>query len=131
MSRWFSHSETFIHSVPKDISRSLYQTLSTIATFVLAMIKYPEVQKKAQDELDRVLKGSLPTFQHQESLPYVTAILKESLRWKPAAPIGMFALYVYGSFLSFTEGAPHCLISEDVYEGYRLPADSMVIANVW
>lgn len=46
------------------------------------MVCYPEVQKRAQDELDRVLaKGHLPDFEDESSLPYVTALVKEVIRW--------------------------------------------------
>jgi cytochrome P450 len=44
------------------------------------MFYYPEVQKKAQEELDRVLGGRLPEFQDESNLPYVSALAKETLR---------------------------------------------------
>jgi len=44
------------------------------------MICYPEVQKKAREELDRVLKGRLPDFSDYDDLPYIQAIVKEVLR---------------------------------------------------
>ena len=50
-------------------------------TFILAMICYPEVQAKAQEEIDRVLgAGHLPNFADEPSLPYVAAVAKEVLR---------------------------------------------------
>ena len=52
------------------------------------MLKYPDVQRKAQHELDRVLKGSLPTFEDQDSLPYLMALAMEALRWNTALPFG-------------------------------------------
>ncbi len=60
-----------------------------MATFVYAMLKHPDIQRRAQEELDRVVEcGHLPTLQDEESLPYTTAIVKEVLRWRPVAPIG-------------------------------------------
>lgn len=45
------------------------------------MLLYPDVQKKAQEELDRVLgKDRLPDFSDEASLPYITAVLQEVLR---------------------------------------------------
>ena len=66
-------------------------TLSAVLTFILAMVHHPEVQRKAQAELDRVLhhSGRLPDYEDQPDLPYITAVMKEVLRWKPVAPIGM------------------------------------------
>lgn len=55
----------------------------------MAMLYYPDIQKKAQDELDRVLQGRLPELADEPDLPYVTALIREVLRWQPATPIGM------------------------------------------
>jgi len=54
------------------------------------MVHHPEVQRKAQAELDRVLHngGRLPGYEDQPDLPYITAVMKEVLRWQPVAPIG-------------------------------------------
>ena len=45
------------------------------------MVCYPEVQKKAQDELDEVLNGRLPEHRDIESLPYLSALVKEVYRY--------------------------------------------------
>lgn len=53
------------------------------------MVLYPEVFKKAQEELDRVVgQYRLPEFSDQDDLPYISAIVKESLRWNPVVPTG-------------------------------------------
>ena len=58
--------------------------------FFLAMAMYPNVQRKAQEELDRVVgKDRLPDFQDQDSLPYINALIMELLRWHPIAPLGV------------------------------------------
>lgn len=55
--------------------------VAAMNTFILAMICYPEVQAKAQEEIDRVLgAGHLPNFADEPSLPYVAAVVKEVLR---------------------------------------------------
>jgi len=54
------------------------------------MILYPEVQRKAQAEIDDVVgNGRLPVFSDEEELPYIQAVLKEVLRWHPATPLCM------------------------------------------
>lgn len=56
--------------------------MSTIASFVLAVLKHPEVQKKAQQELDTVVgRERLPDFNDRPLLPYTSAIVKEVLRY--------------------------------------------------
>lgn len=53
------------------------------------MVVHPEVQRKAQEEIDRVVGGDrLPTFADQSSLPYVGALVKEVFRCHPVAPLG-------------------------------------------
>ena len=60
-----------------------------MAWFWLAIVAFPEVQKKAQAELDEVVgRHRLPTFADYERLPYIRAIVKESLRWKTVDPLG-------------------------------------------
>ena len=56
----------------------------------LAMALYPEVQKKAQAEIDAVVGSNrLPDFEDRPLLPYVNAIVKESMRWHLVGPLGM------------------------------------------
>ena len=45
------------------------------------MVCYPEVQKEAQAELDKVLSGRLPEHRDFPSLPYLSALVKEVLRY--------------------------------------------------
>ena len=53
------------------------------------MILYPEAQRKAQAELDNVVgTHRLPDFTDEIKLPYVTALMKGVLRWRPVAPLG-------------------------------------------
>jgi len=65
-------------------------TLAAVHTFILAMVRHPKVQRKAQTELDRVIHhgGRLPGYEDQPDLPYITAVMREVLRWQPVAPIG-------------------------------------------
>ncbi|KAJ7251368.1 cytochrome P450 [Mycena rebaudengoi] len=91
-------------------------TSAALGTFILAMLANPDVQKRAQEEIDAVVReGHLPSFDDEESLPYVSAIVKEVLRWKPVTPIGV----------------PHAVAVEDAYRGYRIPAGSIVVPNTW
>lgn len=53
--------------------------------FLLAMLHYPEVMRKAQSELDAVVgRDRAPTFEDVPKLPYLGAMVKETLRWRPS-----------------------------------------------
>ncbi|KAJ6530989.1 cytochrome P450 [Mycena vulgaris] len=91
-------------------------TVSIITAYFLAAAKYPDIQAKAQAEIDAVVgRNRLPTFEDRESLPYIEAICKELFRWMPIVPLAV----------------PHRAMADDVYEGYFIPKDALVIANVW
>lgn len=58
--------------------------------FILAMTLYPSVMRKAQAEIDAVVgRDRVPNFRDEPSLPYIRAIVKETLRWRPVGPLGM------------------------------------------
>jgi cytochrome P450 len=49
---------------------------------VLLMLLFPEAQQAAQEELDAVVgHGRLPEMGDKESLPYITALKMEALRY--------------------------------------------------
>ena len=61
----------------------------TMAWFMLAMVLYPDAQKKAQEEIDAVVgRGRLPSFDDLDKLVYIRAMVKETLRWHPVGPLG-------------------------------------------
>ncbi|KZT25794.1 cytochrome P450 [Neolentinus lepideus HHB14362 ss-1] len=82
----------------------------------MAMALCPEKQWKAQEEIDALLGGDhLPTVADRDKLPYVSAIIKETMRWHPTLPL---------SLARQTD-------KDDVYEGYFIPRGTMVMPNVW
>ena len=58
-------------------------------TFLIACMANPELQEKARDEIDAVVgRERLPTFEDRPRLPFIDAMCKEVLRWRPVLPIG-------------------------------------------
>ncbi|KIJ43724.1 hypothetical protein M422DRAFT_169557, partial [Sphaerobolus stellatus SS14] len=91
-------------------------TVDTLKTFLLAMVLFPEVQKKAQEELDSVLGGvRLPEFEDMKALPYTEAVYKEAMRWHPLLPLGL----------------AHATSQNDVVDGYFIPKGAIVFGNSW
>ena len=80
------------------------------------MIAYPETQARAQAELDAVVgRDRPPTFADYPHLPYIRSMVKECVRWRPIAPVGV----------------PHRTTEADWYEGMFIPKDTVCIANLW
>ncbi|KAF7760416.1 hypothetical protein Agabi119p4_11092 [Agaricus bisporus var. burnettii] len=90
-------------------------TLAATRVFFLAMRLYPEVQRKGQAELDQVLNRRLPELNDSPNLPYINAIVKETLRWHPVAPFSI----------------PHVATDANEYNGYYIPKRTIVIGNAW
>ena len=91
-------------------------TSSTLYAFVQAMVLYPEAQKKAQAEIDKVVGDRPPTMDDESNLQYVRACIKETLRWMPTTILG---------------AVPHAVTKDDEYMGYRIPKGAGILNNVW
>jgi cytochrome P450 len=64
-------------------------TIAVVVSFFLAMVVYPEVQAKAQAEIDRVVgKDRLPDMSDEPNLPYIHGVVLECYRWLTVAPMG-------------------------------------------
>ena len=78
---------------PYDLTRFLLtpvtKAVSSMTSFFLALTIFPQVQRRAQAELDAVVgRDRLPTFNDRPRLPYIEALCKELMRWQMVAPIG-------------------------------------------
>ncbi|KAL1967101.1 hypothetical protein VTN77DRAFT_3625 [Rasamsonia byssochlamydoides] len=84
--------------------------------FILAALSYPAFIEKAQKELDEVVgPDRLPTLEDRKQLPYIVAVVEETLRWRTIVPGGI----------------PHATMQEDTYMGYRIPKGATVIGLYW
>ena len=64
---------------------SVPKTVTTLKTFVLAMVLHPEVYQRARAEIDRVVGPErLPDFEDREHLPYLECVVKEVFRYAHA-----------------------------------------------
>jgi cytochrome P450 len=92
------------------------QTISTLSSFFLVLLLYPEVQKRAQAEIDEVIgRGRLPGLNDRPNLPYIDGLCKELLRWRLVLPLGV----------------AHATTEDDVYGGYFIPKGTTVLPNTW
>jgi cytochrome P450 len=80
------------------------------------MTLYPEVQAKAQAEIDTVVGSTrLPHFSDRHQLPYVDAVLKEVYRFGMILPMGV----------------QHRLRIDDIHHDYVVPKNTWVFPNIW
>jgi len=84
-------------------------------TFCLAMCHYPQYLPMLQEELERVCGDRLPRADDRPNLPFLRAIIRECLRWRPPVPTGI----------------PHYLTQDDTYNGYHIPAGSVMHPLEW
>jgi len=87
----FAGTETVRSGLVSTIVYFVYavQSATVMSWFMLGMTAYPDVQKKCQEELDRVIgRSRMPTLGDRDSLPYICATVREALRWRPGTPLG-------------------------------------------
>lgn len=90
-------------------------TSAAMMSFMLAMVLHPLWFRMLQAEVDQISKDRLPCIDDIPSMPAVRAAVKEVLRWRPVT----------------SGGLPHVCTKDDVYEGYFIPAGTVVHPNQW
>ena len=92
-------------------------TRMTINVFIMAMVTRPQAQARARQEIDRVCTDGeslrLPRMTDLSEMPYVGAMIKEVLRWRPTVPIV----------------PPHQLTEDLEIEGFFIPAGTTFLIN--
>jgi cytochrome P450 len=80
------------------------------------MAKNLNIQRKLQDELDKVVgKSRLPALNDRSELPYTQAVINELLRYSSLVPFSLF----------------HKATKDVQLAGYTIPKDTMMIPNLY
>ena len=88
----------------------------TVNWTLLLLANRPEIQAKVHEELDRVIGyDALPTVDDRTRLPYTFACLAESMRYRTIGPLGL----------------PHMASEDTEIGGYRIPAGTQVLGNIY
>lgn len=83
---------------------------------IVAAITQRAAVRKAQAQLDEVVgPDRLPNFIDRPKLTYVDAFLRETMRWRPI----------------MADSIPHRSEKDDVYNGFFIPANSLIMPNSW
>nr|XP_002128140.1 cytochrome P450 2D28-like [Ciona intestinalis] len=91
-------------------------TSSTTSWIILFLCRYPEVQRKMQEEADQVLgSNGEPKMALAEKMPYTRAVIQEINRIRPNVPLSV----------------PHYSSKDTMVMGYKIPKDTIVLTNIW
>ncbi|TVY28722.1 Cytochrome P450 monooxygenase [Lachnellula hyalina] len=97
-------------------SAGLDTTMSALSTFLLALLTHPHILSFARSEIDTVIgRTRAPVLEDEPALPYITALVREVLRWRPVTPFGI----------------PHASTACFEWNGYVIPKGTVVLASHW
>ncbi|KII83911.1 hypothetical protein PLICRDRAFT_118622 [Plicaturopsis crispa FD-325 SS-3] len=89
---------------------------ATLQGVVLALVAFPEAQKKCREEIDRVVGSDrAPTHDDFPNLPYTAAFIEEVNRFRPVSPLGL----------------PHEMVKDEIVDGVLYPKDAVLFINTW
>ncbi|CEP19492.1 hypothetical protein [Parasitella parasitica] len=92
-------------------------TFTTTGTWMFAILcHYPQAQKKAQDEIDAFISnhGRIPDFNERSEVPYILAVIRECMRFRPTTFFGL----------------SHSVVEDLVVDGYLFPKDCFISAHM-
>lgn len=106
-----------LYSCLQDIITGGSDTTSSVLVWALAsLMKNPQSLKKVQAEIRQLAaKKDVIDEQDIEKLPYLRAVVKETLRLYPPAPLSI----------------PRETIDKSIINGYAIEVGTMVYINVW
>ncbi|XP_025032421.1 cytochrome P450 2W1-like [Python bivittatus] len=108
------HEDNLIASILDLVMAGTETTATTLQWAILLAMRYPEVQKKVQEEIRRVVKpGHRATYEDRRSMPFTNAVIHEVQR-----------------FITLLPHVPRCTSVDTHFRGYFLPKGTMVIPSL-
>ncbi|NXW45850.1 CP2W1 protein, partial [Nyctiprogne leucopyga] len=108
------HDDNLIASILDLVMAGTETIATTLQWAILLMMKYPEIQKKVQEEIGRTIKaGSWATYEDRKNMPYTNAVLHEVQR-----------------FITLLPHVPRCTAVDTHFRGYFLPKGIIVIPSL-
>ncbi|XP_041942129.1 cytochrome P450 2K1-like [Alosa sapidissima] len=85
----FFSQENMVYSVANLFAAGTDTTGTTLRWGLLLMAKYPHIQDRVQEEIDRVIGGRQPVVEDRKSLPFVDAVIHETQRLANIVPMSI------------------------------------------
>ncbi|XP_015269539.1 PREDICTED: cytochrome P450 2K4-like, partial [Gekko japonicus] len=110
-SNGFFHNENLKVVVGNLFAAGMETTSTTLRWGLLLMMKYPEIQKKVQEEMTKVIGSAQPRIEHRAKLPYTDAVIHEVQRFANIAPTTL----------------PHATTADVTLGGYFIPKGTYIV----
>ncbi|XP_063296916.1 cytochrome P450 2K1-like [Pelobates fuscus] len=107
----YFHNENLQALVLDLLGAGMETTTTTLRWSLLLMMKYPEIQKNVQREIEKVIGSSQPQTEHRKAMPYTDAVLHEIQRFGDIVPSNL----------------PHITTKDVTFRGYFLPKGTHII----
>ncbi|XP_063771234.1 cytochrome P450 2K6-like isoform X1 [Pseudophryne corroboree] len=107
----YYHNDNLTALIADLFGAGMDTTTTTLRWGFLLMMKYPDIQKKVQNEIERVVGSAQPRVEHRIQMPYTDAVLHEIQRFGDILP---------GS-------APHSTSQDVTFRGYFIPKGTLVL----
>ncbi|XP_075057397.1 cytochrome P450 2K1-like isoform X1 [Mixophyes fleayi] len=107
----YYHDNNLTELVVNLFAAGMETTTTTLRWGLLLMMKYPEIQKKVQNEIERVIGSAQPQIEHRKEMPYTDAVIHEIQRFGDIIP----------------DSVPHATSQDVTFRGYFIPKGTIVI----
>ncbi|KAM6084791.1 cytochrome P450 2K4-like [Theristicus caerulescens] len=107
----YFHNENLTEVVRNLFIAGMETTSTTLRWGLLLMMKYPEIQKKVQEEIEQVIGSNPPRIEHRTQMPYTDAVVHEIQRFANILPLNL----------------PHETTADVTLKGYFIPKGTYIV----